>query len=384
MMATPPAIAHLPLAISPVGSRGLFGSCNFKGSFLLPERRTSKIFLSGTPQFLGLENVNTLRSHTFNEFGACDKHFLRLKRSMKCRTLCFQSVGAFCHYIDPANRSEKFQFGRELHLLDRSLRHIAARSNVATSGTPDFSSPFPEASFGPKARGACFYAVTSVVALLLFGLMVVSHPFVLLFDRYRRRAQYFVAKTWATLTVIPFFNVEFEGLENLPRPDAPAVYVSNHQSFLDIYALLTVGRNFKFISKTSIFLFPIIGWAMYFLGVIPLKRMDSRSQLECLKRCMDLIRGGASVFFFPEGTRSKDGKLGSFKKGAFSVAAKTQVPVVPMTIIGTGSIMPAGKEGLLNPGSIKVVIHPCLVGNDAQVLCNQARSVISGTLEQQS
>lgn len=55
-----------------------------------------------------------------------------------------------------------------------------------------------------------------------------------------------------------------------------------------------------------------------------------------------------------------------------------------MTIIGTGSIMPAGKEGLLNPGSIKVVIHPCLVGNDAQVLCNQARSVISGTLEQQS
>lgn len=59
------------------------------------------------------------------------------------RTLCFQSVGAFCHYIDPANRSEKFQFGRELHLLDRSLRHIAARSNVATSGTPDFSSPFP-------------------------------------------------------------------------------------------------------------------------------------------------------------------------------------------------------------------------------------------------
>lgn len=51
---------------------GLFGSCNFKGSFLLPERRTSKISLSGTPQFLGLENVNTLRSHTFNEVcGIC-------------------------------------------------------------------------------------------------------------------------------------------------------------------------------------------------------------------------------------------------------------------------------------------------------------------------
>ena len=72
---------------------------------------------------------------------------------------------------------------------------------------------------------------------------------------------------------------KFEGLENLPPPDTPAVYVSNHQSFLDIYTLLTLGRSFKFISKTGIFLFPIIGWAMFLLGIIPLKRMDSRSQL---------------------------------------------------------------------------------------------------------
>ncbi|RCV42312.1 hypothetical protein SETIT_9G206100v2 [Setaria italica] len=66
------------------------------------------------------------------------------------------------------------------------------------------------------------------------------------------------------------------------------------------------GRCFKFISKTSIFMFPIIGWAMYLLGVIPLRRMDSRSQLDCLKRCVDLVGKGASVFFFPEGTRRKN------------------------------------------------------------------------------
>ncbi|XP_021752298.1 1-acyl-sn-glycerol-3-phosphate acyltransferase 1, chloroplastic-like isoform X1 [Chenopodium quinoa] len=78
-----------------------------------------------------------------------------------------------------------------------------------------------------------------------------------------------------------------------------------------------------------------------------------------------------------------DGALCFQSKGAFSVAAKTQVPVAPMTIIGTGSIMPAGKEKMLNPGSVKVVIHPCLMGNDAQVLCNQARSVIADTLERQ-
>jgi 1-acyl-sn-glycerol-3-phosphate acyltransferase len=112
--------------------------------------------------------------------------------------------------------------------------------------------------------------------------MLVAHPFVLLFDQYRRKAHYFIAKTWATLTVTPFFKIKYEGLENLPPPDVPAVYVSNHQSFLDIYTLLTLGRSFKFISKTSIFLYPIIGWAMFLLGVIPLKRMDSRSQLVIL------------------------------------------------------------------------------------------------------
>ncbi|KAH1256724.1 1-acyl-sn-glycerol-3-phosphate acyltransferase 1, chloroplastic [Glycine max] len=116
-----------------------------------------------------------------------------------------------------------------------------------------------------------------------------------------------------TIYFLPSKKKKFEGSENLPPPDTPAVYVSNHQSFLDIYTLLTLGRSFKFISKTGIFLFPIIGWAMFLLGIIPLKRMDSRSQLDCLKRCMDLIKKGASVFFFPEGTRSKDGRIGTFK-----------------------------------------------------------------------
>ena len=113
-------------------------------------------------------------------------------------------------------------------------------------------------------------------------LMLVAHPFVLLFDRYRRKAHHQIARMWAILAVAPFIKVEVEGLDNLPSSDTPAVYVSNHQSFLDIYTLLTLGRSFKFISKTSIFLFPIIGWAMFLLGAIPLKRMDSRSQLVIL------------------------------------------------------------------------------------------------------
>ncbi|GAB2223363.1 hypothetical protein Droror1_Dr00017504 [Drosera rotundifolia] len=270
--------------------------------------------------------------------------------------------------------------GKPLNCHYRSLRHIV-RSDIVNDGTAEAVDPVSEVDLTSKARGLCFYMVTAVLAICCIGPMLVVHPFVLIADPYRRGFQHLVARTWSTLTILPFIKVEYEGLENLPTPDTPAVYVSNHQSFLDIYTLLTLRSNFKFISKTSIFLYPIIGWAMLLLGVIPLKRMDTRSQLECLKRCMDLINRGVSVFFFPEGTRSKDGRLGTFKKGAFSVAVKTGVPVVPVTISGTGNIMPSGKEGILNYGAVKVVVHKALTGTDAEVLCREARSVIADTLD---
>ena len=95
---------------------------------------------------------------------------------------------------------------------------------------------------------------------------------------------------------------------------------------------------------------------------------------------MDLLKRGASVFFFPEGTRSKDGKLGIFKRGAFSVAVKTGVPVIPITLLGTGKLMPPGMESNLNSGAVKVIIHRPIEGNDAEKLCSDARNVIADTL----
>ncbi|AES96960.1 putative 1-acylglycerol-3-phosphate O-acyltransferase [Medicago truncatula] len=289
------------------------------------------------------------------------RNVLRLSFTPKFNDLCETGTTRFCY-----------------NKLKQLRRDVIVRYEItaASRDGDGVSEPKLEA----KLRGICFYTVTSFSAIFLFIFMLLGHPFVLLFDRYRRKFHYFVAKLWASLTVTPFFKIEYEGLENLPSPDTPAVYVSNHQSFLDIYTLLTLGRSFKFISKTGIFLFPIIGWAMFLLGVIPLKRMDSRSQMDCLKRCIDLIKKGASVFFFPEGTRTKDGKLGAFKKGAFSIAAKTKVPIVPITLIGTGPIMPAGREGILNLGSVKVVIHKPIDGNDADMLCKEARNKIASVL----
>ncbi|XP_022731088.1 1-acyl-sn-glycerol-3-phosphate acyltransferase 1, chloroplastic-like [Durio zibethinus] len=309
-----------------------------------------------------------------NSFNSAQNNFLHISRVLDGESRCHFSP------IEGLNRSF---YNRKLHNQNKLSRYIVARSELAGTGIPDAANPLSEINLSSKVRGVCFYAVTAIAAILLIGFMVVAHPFVLLFDRYRRQAQHFIAKLWATTTVAPFFKIEFEGLENLPSQDAPAVYVANHQSFLDIYTLLTLGRSFKFISKTGIFLFPVIGWAMSMMGLIPLKRTDSRSQLECLKRCMDLIRNGGSVLFFPEGTRSKDGKLSDFKKGAFSVAAKTGVPVIPMTLIGTGKIMPAGMEGVINSGSVKVVIHKPIEGSDPEILRQVARNTILDMLKHQ-
>ncbi|XVE53645.1 hypothetical protein DITRI_Ditri03aG0019700 [Diplodiscus trichospermus] len=310
-----------------------------------------------------------------NSYNSAQNNFLHISRTHNGESWC---------YFNPKGGLSRSYYNNKLHNHKKLSRYMVARSELAGSGIPDASDSLSEIKLSSKVRGVCFYVVTATAAILLIGFMMVAHTFVLLFDRYRRKFQHFIAKLWATATIAPFFKIEFEGLEHLPSQDTPAVYVSNHQSFLDIYTLLTLGRCFKFISKTGIFLFPIVGWAMSMMGLIPLKRTDNRSQLECLKRCMDLIRNGASVFFFPEGTRSKDGKLGDFKKGAFSVAAKTEVPVVPMTLIGTGKIMPAGMEGVINSGSVKVVIHKPIEGSDPEILCQVARNTILDTLKRQS
>jgi 1-acyl-sn-glycerol-3-phosphate acyltransferase len=198
--------------------------------------------------------------------------------------------------------------------------------------------------------------------------------------RCRRRAEHAVNTVWAKLTTFLYYPVKIVGLENLPPPNQPAVYVSNHLSFLDIYTLFHLHRDFKFISKTSNFLIPIIGWSMFLTGHVMINRVDRRSQLECLKQCGELLKKGASVLFFPEGTRSNDRRMYPFKKGAFSVAAKAKVPVVPITLRGTGDLMPNKREYLLFPGRVQVVIHPAVPPSDADTMMRAAYDQIASSL----
>jgi 1-acyl-sn-glycerol-3-phosphate acyltransferase len=232
-----------------------------------------------------------------------------------------------------------------------------------------------------RARALAFAAVTFALAVPLFGAMAAAFPPVYALDRQRRRAEHAFNALWARASTLLFYRVAVEGREHLPPPGEPVVFVANHQSFLDIYTLFHLGRDFKFISKASVFLVPLIGWSMFMTGHVGLKRTDKRSQLECLKACGELLKAGASVLFFPEGTRSADGRMHGFKKGAFSVAAKAGVRVVPLTLVGTGALMPNAREHLLFPGRVRLVVHPPLpAGMAADAAMAAARAVVGSAL----
>jgi 1-acyl-sn-glycerol-3-phosphate acyltransferase len=237
---------------------------------------------------------------------------------------------------------------------------------------------------GARVRAIAFFFTSFMLAVPLIMMMALMFPFVWVFDRTRRSALSFCNDVWATVSTGLFFPVRVEGREHLPRSDEAAVYVANHASFLDIYSLFHLRRPFKFISKTSNFLIPVVGWSMFLTGHVPLKRMERRSQMETLKKCREMLVDGGSVLFFPEGTRSVDGNMTAFKKGAFSVAAKENVPVVPITLIGAHEAMASGKEYKLHNRGIRVIIHPRIQSTDADALCAEAEKVIKQTLVNES
>jgi 1-acyl-sn-glycerol-3-phosphate acyltransferase len=137
--------------------------------------------------------------------------------------------------------------------------------------------------------------------------------------------------------------------------------MSNHQSNFDILALLAaMPRQIHWIAKKELFEIPFFGPSMRRGGYIPLDRTDGRKALQSMDEAAATIHQGKSVVLFPEGTRSTDGNLLPFKRGGFILARKAAVPVIPVTINGSGGINPAGEIRLYS-GNIRITLHPPLV-----------------------
>ena len=134
----------------------------------------------------------------------------------------------------------------------------------------------------------------------------------------------------------------------------------NHQSNFDIPVLL--GRlpvQFRWLAKAELFRIPILGHGMRASGYISIDRSNRRSAMQSLNKAAETIRNGTSVLIFPEGTRSPDGILQSFKKGGFVLTVDAGVPVIPMIICGTWPIMPKDRW-MIRPQPVTLHILPAV------------------------
>ena len=179
-------------------------------------------------------------------------------------------------------------------------------------------------------------------------------------------------------------SVHVEGLEKFDA-SRTFVFLSNHQGNFDGPVLLHVlGRDLRALIKKEMMRLPILSLILRATEFVPLERDNPKQARAGIERGVKLIREGKSFFAFPEGTRSRDGSLGKFKKGVFIMAIQAEIPVVPITITNSASIQPPGSYGI-RPGRINVVIHDPIettgmTFEDRHALILQTRAAIASAL----
>lgn len=193
-----------------------------------------------------------------------------------------------------------------------------------------------------------FWSFLAITSLLLFPVAVVIWALTAPFDRRLVLLHRFTC-FWASLYtwLNPAWPVTVEGRERV-RPGVPYVMISNHQSLLDILVLFRLFVHFKWVSKVENFRIPLIGWNMRMNRYIELKRGNRASVVQMMGEAEKTLRAGNPIMMFPEGTRSVDGRLRSFKSGAFELAKKLSVPILPIVLEGTGNALP--KHGFVLQG----------------------------------
>ena len=173
---------------------------------------------------------------------------------------------------------------------------------------------------------------------LVFLVWVVTTPF--------DKGRYWPGFVFRRLCVVhqwlnPLWQFRTSGLK-VHDPRRPYVVVSNHESFADMFLISHLPWEMKWMSKEAFFKFPLVGWLMRMSGDIKLIRGSKQSIVSAMKGAKDRLDQRVSVMIFPEGTRTLDGSLGEFKDGAFRLAIESQVPILPLAVVGTREAMPKG------------------------------------------
>jgi len=203
--------------------------------------------------------------------------------------------------------------------------------------------PYKYLVFAPLlVLSTCFFVGLGVVFILLFDDRVANRTTGVWWSRFNS----FITPMWVTVI----------GRENIARGQSYVV-VSNHQSSYDIFVLFGwLGIDLKWVIKTELRKYPVFGYAAVKGGNIIIDRSNPKEAYESLEKARQKIVNGTSIIMLPEGTRSRTGQLGKFKKGAFWLARELNLPILPITITGTREIL-LPKTLDLFPGRATMRIH---------------------------
>jgi 1-acyl-sn-glycerol-3-phosphate acyltransferase len=194
-------------------------------------------------------------------------------------------------------------------------------------------------------RSALLWVGGIIIILVFFPVSSIIWLIVLPFDKDRRVIhRILIWQSRLSIMLIPVKSFRSEGREKAVK-GTTYVLISNHQSILDILYVNTLGYRCKWISKVENKKIPFLGWYLRMADYISVDRGNEESKISMLEKSLSCLKNGTSIMVFPEGTRSRNGETGFFKRGAFQLAIEAGVPILPIVLDGTGDILP--KHGLI-------------------------------------
>jgi 1-acyl-sn-glycerol-3-phosphate acyltransferase len=221
-----------------------------------------------------------------------------------------------------------------------------------------------------------WYLFTVVMAVLSLALWP--------FDR-TGELQHWCARWWCRLVAWTIFaRIHVHGVEHVQR-GRPYVYMANHASLIDTPALFAyLPYQFRIMAKKSLFNVPFMGWHLRTAGHFPIDHGNPRKIATSLRKVIEGVKAGRSLAVFPEGRRTDDGQLQPFESGAFKIAMKAGVPIVPVTIRGTFELLPRTTLAP-RPGRVDVFISEPIATADYDdktlpALIERTRAAIAANL----
>lgn len=204
------------------------------------------------------------------------------------------------------------------------------------------------------------WVVGSILVIILYFAMLLCAVLLYPFDK-KRAITHKQCFWWsdAMIALNPYWKVQVNGLSNIDK-NRTYIIIANHQSLADIVLAYQIKMQFKWVAKESLFKIPFVGWSLALAKHIKLERGNLSSIKKVYREAAHWLRSGVSVLFFPEGTRSETAEMGYFRNGAFKLAIKEHVPILPILFEGTGTAIPRGSWIFTTKTSAKLKILPAI------------------------